>query len=223
MSSIFPIMKVMGLNLNDALNYSRGKIKALYVEIAFRSKINTVPIIIGGSILILYSFFIYYTLPRALLSQNYGLMLEVLFTIFMGLFMGLSLVANNVQSYLEVVLTYIFLMCERSSVRLCVLNNFKAHLIRNRQTGRIFTLSLGFIIFLLSSYKLLSDQNQNRNDKRWGLTPTYSSSSFYALNPARIEPVIKRHAEVIDSFSWVTFDIDDISYIDKTYITTPSR
>ena len=82
---------------------------------------------------------------------------------------------------------------------------------------------MGFIIFLLSSYRLLSDQNQNKNDKRWGVTPSYSTGNFYALDPSRIEPIIKKHSDIIEAFTWITFDIDDISYIDKTYINTPSR
>lgn len=43
LSSIIPVMKVLGQNLNDALNYERNRVKAIYIEILKKSKTNVVP------------------------------------------------------------------------------------------------------------------------------------------------------------------------------------
>lgn len=70
-----------------------------------------------------------------MLSQNYGDLLEIMFLILIGLLAGLTLLALNVQSYLETLVAHLFLTFEHISVKRLVMNNLKAHLMRNRQTG----------------------------------------------------------------------------------------
>ncbi len=67
-----------------------------------------------------------------MLSNNYGDLLEILFMILLGLFAGLTLLALNVQSYLETFIAHIFLIFESISTKKIVLNNLKAHFMRNR-------------------------------------------------------------------------------------------
>jgi hypothetical protein len=96
LSSILPIVRVLGQNLNDALNYSRSRVKGMYVEIMQKSKSNIVPYLIFGIITFLYGFGIYYLLPLSLLSLKLSLILQVFFFILMGLLLGLTLLASNV-------------------------------------------------------------------------------------------------------------------------------
>jgi ABC-type antimicrobial peptide transport system permease subunit len=43
LSSIIPLLKVLGQNLNDALNYERNRVKAIYVQILDKTKSNIIP------------------------------------------------------------------------------------------------------------------------------------------------------------------------------------
>lgn len=99
----------------------------------------------------------------------------------------------------------------------------RAHIERNRETSRLFALSLGFIIFLLGSYKLLSSTNSSSTDKRWGNKPSFYTSYYNSLQPKRLEPILKKNEHLIESFAWITFDINSIQFIQKTEVTDPSK
>lgn len=88
-------MKILGQNLNDALNFSRNRIKGTFVEIMKKSKANVVPYIIFGLITFIYGFSIFYTMPLSLLSMKLSLLLGIFLFILIGLLMGLTLMAMN--------------------------------------------------------------------------------------------------------------------------------
>ena len=84
-------------------------------------------------------------------------------------------------------------------------------------------MSLGFILFLLSSYKLLRESALNVQDRKLGFKPTFVAVNVYALKPSRVEPILFKYKDLIEEFSWITYDVDDISYIDRTDMKDPSR
>ena len=106
--------------MNDALNFSRSRVKAIYVEIMQRSKTNIVPYLIFGTITFLYGFAIYYLLPLSLLSLKLQLILEVFFFILLGLLLGLTLLAINLQRMVETLITHVLLFWEKPSMKLMV-------------------------------------------------------------------------------------------------------
>ena len=53
-------------------------------------------------------------------------------------------------------------------MKLMVLNNLMAHKMRNRLTALIYSLALGFIIFLIVAYKLEIDQFEQNEVKKIG-------------------------------------------------------
>ncbi len=109
---------------------------------------------IFGIITIVYGIGIYYFLPLSMLSLNFAMVLRIFFLILMGMLFGLTLLSYNLQRTLELVITYVFLFWEKKSMKLLVLKNLTAHKMRNKMTSIIFSLALGFIIFLIVSYNL---------------------------------------------------------------------
>lgn len=105
-------------------------------------------------ITVVYGIGIYYFLPLALLSFNFSLLLRIFFFILLGMLFGLTLLAFNLQRGLEYILAYTFLIWEKASMRKMVLKNLSAHKMRNMMTSIIFSLALGFIIFLIVAYNL---------------------------------------------------------------------
>ena len=110
--------------------------------------------IVFGVIGVTYGLGIYYFLPLAMLSFNFALILEIFFAILIGMLYGLSLLAFNLQRFMEIFLTYIFLFWEKSSMRQMIFKNLTAHKLRNKMTSIIFSISIGFVIFLVVIYKL---------------------------------------------------------------------
>lgn len=107
-----------------------------------------------GMIAVTYGLSIYYFLPLAMLSFNFSLILKIFFFILVGMLFGLSLLAFNLQRFLEILFTYAFLFFEKKSMKSMVLKNLSAHRMRNKMTSIIYSIALGFIIFLIVSYQL---------------------------------------------------------------------
>ena len=126
----------------------------MYVEILDSEKQSIGTYIVFGTIAVIYGLSIYYFLPLAMLSFNFALILQIFFFILVGMLFGLSLLAFNLQRFLEIILTYVFLFFEKSSMKQMVLKNLTAHRIRNKMTSIIYSIALGFIIFLIVSYNL---------------------------------------------------------------------
>jgi hypothetical protein len=130
-------------------------VKAVFVEIMARNKVNIVPYMIFGIITFLYGFSIYYLLPYSLVSLKLSLILEVFFFILMGLLLGLTLLAINLQRLLETLITHVLLIAERMSMKMMILNNLKAHSMRNKLTSTIFSMALAFNIFIMVQFRLI--------------------------------------------------------------------
>lgn len=124
------------------------------MEILDTEKQNLGSYIVFGVIAVTYGLSIYYFLPLAMLSFNFALVLRIFFFILVGMLFGLSLLAFNLQRFLEILLTYVLLFFEKSSMKQMVLKNLTAHKMRNKMTSIIYSIALGFIIFLIVSYNL---------------------------------------------------------------------
>jgi len=213
LSAIIPVMNVLGQNLNDALNYERNRVKSIYIEILNKNKANIIPQVIFGVISVAYGITIYYLLPLSMLSMDLGMVLQVFFCILLSLLVGLCLLAVNLQKPMEVLLTYILLIFETRSMRRMVLNNFKAHTMRNRLTSTIFSMALGFIIFLLVSYKLQIKQVKVNQLKDMGSYPFLRVEDRVSiLKPKDVEPVLKNNSHLIEDFTWISQPLRFNSY-----------
>ena len=86
--------------------------------------------------------------------MDFGMVLAIFFSILLGMMAGLTLLITNLQGPLEILLVYIFLWWEKSSMRTLLKKNLSAHKQRNYLTSIIYALTLGCIIFLLVSANL---------------------------------------------------------------------
>jgi hypothetical protein len=168
LSSIAPIQSALKKNLNESLDIQRSKTQAMYVEILDPQKQNMGSYIVFGTVAVIYGFSIYYFLPLAMLSFNFALILNIFFFILISMLFGLSLLAFNLQRFIEILLTYVFLIFEKSSMRQMVLKNLTAHKMRNKMTSIIYSIALGFIIFLIVSYNLQIKSTQLQELQRKG-------------------------------------------------------
>jgi len=147
-SSIMPIQIVLDRNLNDALDIQRSKTQAVYVEILEKKKADYSPMVATGLAFTAYGVTIYYLLPLALMSFNLNLLSQIIIFIIIGFLFALTLLAFNFQSTVEWVLTNVFLCFEVKSTRAMVTKNLSSHRKRNQMTSLIYSLALGFLIFL---------------------------------------------------------------------------
>ena len=154
MSSIVPIRRGLSVNLTDALDVSRSKSKGADISIVDNKALTIGPYLLFGSLAVIFGVAVYYGLPYALLQLNLGMILTIFFMLLLGMLLGLVLFAVNVQSALELALLYLLFFWEKASMRAVLKKNLIAHKKKNKLTAIIYALSLGCIIFLLTSANL---------------------------------------------------------------------
>jgi FtsH-binding integral membrane protein len=184
---------VLSKNLNDALDYQRSKTQAVYIEVLDKDKQSYTTYVIFGIITVVYGLAIYYFLPLSMLSLNFKLILRIFFMILLGMLFGLTLLSFNLQRLLEIALTHTLLFFEQSSMRMLVLKNLTAHKLRNKMTSIIFSLAIGFIVFLIVSYNLQIKSSSLLNLKKQGTYLVLSTSTDNAISPTIFDPIIRRY------------------------------
>lgn len=137
------------------MNSTRSKTKGQKVNIenvdSFSYKL---PYLVFGFVGAGSGIMIYYLLPVAILNFNLGLLLEIFFMILVGLILGLTLIAFNIQRALELLIVNTFLFLETKSMKILITKNLSAHRESNRLTSIIYTLTLGCIIFVIVASNL---------------------------------------------------------------------
>lgn len=116
LSSIVPIRIALSKNLNEVLNANRSKTKGVVVtEVGKNAHVGSY--LIFGSISVIAGIGIYYLLPVAILNSNLGLLLNIFFSILLGMILGLTMIALNLQKMLEIFLVNTLLFFEKRSMK----------------------------------------------------------------------------------------------------------
>lgn len=101
-----------------------------------------------GLFAVFYGIILYYVLPLALLSFNFRMLSQIFLFILFGIIFGMTILALKFQRVIEIAFTHVLLFFEKKSMRSMVLKNLVANRDRNKMTAIIYSLGLGFIIFL---------------------------------------------------------------------------
>jgi hypothetical protein len=209
LSSLYPMKIVLSKNLTDALDYAHSKTKAVYIQIVRAKDFDRKPYIIFGVIAVTYGLAIYYFLPLSLVSLNFSLLLTIFFLILIAMFVGLVLLALNLQRILEIIMVYLFLFYERSSTRLLVLKNLIAHKPRNRMTICIYAMSIGFLIMILVSYNLELTNAAATQRLLEGTYLSFDVPRSSVVTPYEIESYLKPVEQYIEYHSYESHQIDN--------------
>ena len=97
---------------------------------------------------------IFYLLPLAILNFDIALILQIFFLLLLGMILGLTMIAFNLQRILESLIVYVLLFFEKASMKLMVKKNLIAHRQSNKLTSIIYSLTLGCIIFVVVASNL---------------------------------------------------------------------
>ena len=234
-SSIIPIRAALNKSIVDSLDVQKSNTQAIDVNIIHSNKKDVFSLVLFGSISVAYGLAIYYLLPLSLVSFNFSLAMSVFLFILFGMIMALTILALNFMSYINYIVWHILLVCASKSVKLTVWNNLKAHKNRNKMTSLMFSLTLGFIVFLsiacrLPFYKEFNDQVKGG----------YRSivMSQYNIPMSEFDYIRRKYDYAIDTAGAITNNIFDLNsyplyreredlsfkrHIDNVEITDASR
>ena len=93
-------------------------------------------------------------MPKAFLTLDYSLLLNLFFMILTGFILGLTLLTNNLQGIFEFLLAKIFFFWDKKAMGLLLQKNLVMHKERNKLTSIVYALTLGCIIFLFVAVEL---------------------------------------------------------------------
>eukprot|EP01016_Furgasonia_blochmanni_P040533 TRINITY_DN5182_c0_g1_i1.p1 TRINITY_DN5182_c0_g1~~TRINITY_DN5182_c0_g1_i1.p1 ORF type:complete len:963 (+),score=283.19 TRINITY_DN5182_c0_g1_i1:176-3064(+) len=209
LSSLYPIREALSQSLSQSLDTTHSKTSAIHVSIEIDSKKIPWTKIWFGIISIAFGVSIYYLLPLSLLSFNLSLLLAIFFWILIGLLFGLVLLSLNIQHLVERVVTFVFLFWQHSSLRSLALKNLIAHRLRNRKTAIMYSLSLGFAIFISVSYSMELETASYQVKQQHGVYLEVTAGKEY-LDPQVIGDFIDKNLkDKIEDYGWVTDELDN--------------
>jgi len=123
-------------------------VQGLFVNVLRKNKKDVTGLVVFGFITLTYGFGLYYLLPLSLVSYNFQLATSIFMSILFGLMFSLALFSANMQSWLNLFYGRLTLFFESRSCSQLVLKNMIAHKERNKLTSIVFSVILGFIVFL---------------------------------------------------------------------------
>eukprot|EP01006_Ploeotia_vitrea_P062852 TRINITY_DN84526_c0_g1_i1.p1 TRINITY_DN84526_c0_g1~~TRINITY_DN84526_c0_g1_i1.p1 ORF type:complete len:1091 (+),score=42.23 TRINITY_DN84526_c0_g1_i1:9-3281(+) len=223
LSSLLPILKALGQNLQDSLDTRHSKTKAVEFTIERNSdgRPPLAPIIIGA-FLALFGFLIYYLFPLALLTFNILLLFYMFFGLLLGMLFGLVLLSLNLEPLVERLLTFILFFWENGAIRVLIIKNLVAHRPRNRKTSIMYSLSLGFIIWISVSFNLQVISLRYRTTREYGTSYYIDAPDIPFALAKKLEQVALSSPHIKD-WSWITRKGNEVKGVSETRISTIGR
>jgi hypothetical protein len=225
LAAALPIRRALGKSLVESLDTQRSKTKAVTVTITRSQDASVSPaILVVGSGLVFFGFLIVYVVPLALLSGNFGLLLNVFFGLLLGMMLGLVILSINVTQSIERLLTWVFFFWDRRSVGDILRKNLIAHRLRNRKTSMMYACTVGFIVFILVAVRLQITSFTYGVQQRYG-TPivlrTFSDGvkgdALYALDS------FVRGVKGVKDVAYVSYSLGAMLGADRTAIKNIGR
>ncbi|KAJ9447459.1 hypothetical protein DIPPA_12994, partial [Diplonema papillatum] len=225
-AAIVPIRHALGMNLQDSLDTTHSKVKA--VSYTFdRSEGSTVSasVIILGVAMSLFGFLIYYLFPLALLSFNIALLFYIFFGILLALLFGLILLALNFEHLLENFLTHVVLFWENYAVRQLILKNLVSHRNRNRKTTLMYATSLGFIIWINVSWALQIQSVEFGQKQKLGGSMLVEGDAYDidSLAITKLEKVLSSMPDLVEDWGYDTYSLDSYDDIEEVQFMSIGR
>mmetsp|Transcript_844 Transcript_844/g.2906 ORF Transcript_844/g.2906 Transcript_844/m.2906 type:complete len:1061 (-) Transcript_844:73-3255(-) len=228
-SSLLPIRRALGQNLTESLDSTRSKTKAVKYNIERASETGVSwTLIIFGLCCAVFGFAVYYLFPLALLTFNITLLLYMFFGILLGMLLGLVLLSLNLENIVEATLAFLFFFWDNAAIQALVLKNLIAHRLRNRKTTIMYSLSLGFIIFIAVSFRLQITTFQYQELQKAGGRIYVSSSATTTSKlgvPEFRDPLMNlcRDSSVVEECAFMSHALDHVTPFQRPELTNLGR
>jgi ABC-type antimicrobial peptide transport system permease subunit len=227
-SVIAPVFDVLSMDLPTALDTSRSHTKMVIIDINRPGMHINWTLILFGAGLVVFGFLIHYLFPRALVNFDLTLLFYIFFGILLGMLFGLVLLTINFEQLIEKAILYGFFFWESSTVFLLIKKNLVAHRLRNRKTTLMFTMSLGFIIFLSVTFTILIVSIEYAAARRIGGALRVSTASkkisFAQMSAFDAKLLELRDVDGIDvSWTWTTSQLNLQNNVSNATFATIGR
>jgi len=138
------------------------------------------------------------------------------FGVLIAMLLGLVVLGLNVETILNKIVTFVFFFWENRALRGMIIKNLTAHRIRNRKTTIIYSITLGFIIFLSVSFNIQVMSYQFDTIQGYGTRFNIDSTSTGAKdlnNPVvwnSLMNIVKTDPSV-SAYTYFTYRMNEVS------------
>ena len=221
-AAIFPIRNILKKNIATSINTMLNKTQGVKIEVISLQKKELYSLIIFGLLTFIYGASIYYFLPLSLISMNFGMIGAIFLWILFGILLGFVLLSQNIDNLLQKILTYVLLFFTKSYTKLLILKNLAAHRIKNKKSALMFSLSVGIFIMASVGFDIILQSTKNmlimQNGSEILVYGSDDDDYFYPTDAMKSLMELYRR-KLIESFSLVTLDLNDVCLKSDFYIT----
>lgn len=222
---IIPIKRALSKSLRDALDLYHSVMNETKVVLTRLENLglSSTQLYIGV-LLVAFGFVIYYVIPLSFIFMKLALFFNVFVLIIVGLLAGLCMIAIIFQHRLQyLMLNLIMWRSDRRKLKTIVRKNLHGHIRRNRNTSFLLNISIAFIIFSGSIFRLQSHTIISNVKVIFGadisLLSTDSNPEL-ALDEKRLSAYLdekqNENDSCIASYSYATFSINDLAFMGQT-------
>eukprot|EP00002_Diphylleia_rotans_P029058 TRINITY_DN5889_c0_g1_i2.p1 TRINITY_DN5889_c0_g1~~TRINITY_DN5889_c0_g1_i2.p1 ORF type:complete len:1017 (-),score=172.30 TRINITY_DN5889_c0_g1_i2:111-3161(-) len=218
-ASILPMQSALAISLHDSIDVRRSKTQAVKfsIERADHKRISWSMIAIGSGLGI-FGFIIYYLFPLALISLNIQLLLNIFFGILLAMLAGLVILSLNFQYIMEKIAIHLTLFFEKAAIKSIVEKNLIAHRLRNRKTSIMYSLSLGFIIFIAVAFNVQIDSFKYSVRRENGVFLKVSTSTGMRSGLLQELENYVDNEPLVKGWTWMSNRLDELVGVDDVQI-----
>eukprot|EP01091_Cochliopodium_minus_P014119 TRINITY_DN4729_c1_g3_i1.p1 TRINITY_DN4729_c1_g3~~TRINITY_DN4729_c1_g3_i1.p1 ORF type:complete len:1147 (+),score=296.15 TRINITY_DN4729_c1_g3_i1:490-3441(+) len=225
-SNIAPIKNALSRTLRDSLDVYHTT-PGTSVKMIKLENLGLSPWQIVLSLLtIIAGFMVYYVVPYSFTFNNLPLFLSILTIILLGMVMGLCMISTTLQPYFERVVLQLIVWGKDRALLNLIRKSLSGHRIRNRKTALMFTVSLGFIVFAGTSFRLQANSIQDALKANLGTDIYIAATAGFdkrldepGLRDLLNMELAKGKKSLVKSFNFATFPLDSHPKIQRTYLS----
>eukprot|EP00762_Andalucia_godoyi_P002414 ANDGO_02681.mRNA.1 FtsX domain-containing protein len=151
-ANIIPIRRAFSHSLRDALDVTHQQFSETSVTMQKLEELGIEPWQTAlGIVLVIFGIIVYYLIPYSFTFQDWPLFFTILNAILLGMLLGLCLLVQPFEVYLERAFLWIFLIATfcnpDKKMHTLVKKSMAGHRPRSGKTALMFTVALAFIIF----------------------------------------------------------------------------
>ena len=221
-AAIFPIRSILKKNIATSINTMLNKTSGVKIEIISLQKKEITSLIIFGLLTFIYGASIYYFLPLALVSMNFGLIGIIFLWILFGILSGFILLSQNIENLLQKILTYLLLFFTRSYTKLLILKNLAAHRLKNKKSSLMFSLSVGIFILASVGFDIILQSTKNMKVMQNGseiLIHSKDDEDYFYPEDIMISLMKLYQKNLIETFSLISVNLGSLCFDTNFYIS----
>jgi hypothetical protein len=161
-ANVVPIRRALSSQLRDAIDLYHQTFSDVKVTVVYLAKLGLSTWQLSLAVLmVLVGLTTYYIVPLSFITRNFGMFLGILTAVLLGMLLGLSMVAQSLQSFTERVVVWALIWGKDRRLATVVKKNLSGHENRNRKTAYMVSIAVAFLIFAGAMFSLQSRSIQD--------------------------------------------------------------